>query len=158
MLIFAHSASAGLAFFAMRLHAHYKSIRYRKVLSRARDAGVSIDNSQVIDAEMTLAGMLQHEEDSGERFTAKRACFMKLMRVVAEGPKNPDEIRFLFAAGIDPVVRPDGVVYVPCIENEHLSVVGEIDLLEEDLDRYVEQGLLCHSDKTDSNASDFVRH
>ena len=158
MLFYVLFASAGLAFFAIRLRAHYKSIRYRKVLSLARDAGVSIDNKQNIDAEMTLAGMLQHEENSGERFTGKRACFMKLMRVVAEGPKNPDEIRFLFAAGIDPVVRPDGVVYVPCIENEHLSVAGEIDLLEEDLDRYIEQGLLCHSVETDSNVSDSVHH
>jgi hypothetical protein len=139
MLIFVLSASAGLAFFALRLHAHYRSVRHRKLLQRAHDAGVSIDNKQIIDAEMTLAGMLQHEEDSGERFTGRKACFMKLMRVVAEGPKNPDEIRFLFAAGIDPVVRPDGMVYVPCIENEHLSVAGEIELQEEDLDRYLAQ-------------------
>jgi len=158
MIIFVLATSIGLAFFGLRLLAHYKSNRYRKMLESAHNEGVSIDNNQIIDAEMTLAGMLQHEENCGERFTGRKACFMKLMRVVAEGPKDPDEIRFLFAAGIDPVVRPDGVVYVPCIENEHLSVEGEIDLLEEDLDGYVEQGLLRQSLESGSSAIDLRQH
>ena len=33
-----------------------------------------------------------------------------------------------------PVVRPDGLVYVPCIENEHLYMDGELELIEADLD------------------------
>jgi len=153
MIIFVLSATTGLGYFAFRLLSHYKSIRYRKVLVDAHNQGVSIDKDQIVDAEMTLAGMLQHEEDSGERFTGRKACFMKLMRVVAEGPRNVDEIRFLFAAGIDPVVRPDGVVYVPCIENEHLSVTGEIDLLEEDLDCYIAKGLLSQSLESRADSS-----
>jgi len=158
MIIFVLAASIGLAFFALRLRAHYNSMRYRKTLEGACNEGVWTDENRNIDAGMTLAGMLQHEEDCGERFTGKKACFMKLMRVAAEGPKDPDEIRFLFAAGIDPVVRPDGVVYVPCIENEHLSVEGEIDLLEEDLDRYVEHGMLRQSLESGSSAIDLRQY
>ena len=95
-----------------------------------------------IDAKSTVANMTDREEDTGELFSGKQARFMELMRVVAEGPKSPDEIRFLIAEGIDPIVRPDGLVYVPCIENEHLSVEGELELTEQDLDHYIAEGHL----------------
>ena len=108
--------------------------RAKKALQRAQQAGVSVDDQGNIDAATSFAGMMLSEEESGKPFTGKQARFMELMRVVSEGPKSPDEIRFLFANGIDPVVRPDGLVYVPCIENEHLYMDGELELIEADLD------------------------
>ena len=142
MLIAVLSISAGLAFFAFRLQGHYQITRAARSLGNARESGLAIDPAGNIDAEQTFASMSQKEEQGGQRFTGKKARFMELMRVVSEGPKTPEEIRFLFAEGIEPVVRPDGLVYVPCIENEHLSVEGELELKEEDLDRYIEQGHL----------------
>lgn len=106
-------------------------------LERARRAGVCMDDDGNIDAESSFAGMMLREETTGEQFTGKQARFMELMRVVSEGPKNVDEIRFLFEESIDAVVRPDGLVYVTCIENEHLYMEGEIELREEDLEAYV---------------------
>jgi hypothetical protein len=111
----------------------------RKALEQAKVAGVSIDDEGNIDAESSFAGMMLNEETTGKPFGGKQARFMELMRVVSEGPRNADEIRFLFEEGIGSVVRPDGVVYVPCIENEHLYMDGEIDLMEEDLDTYLDR-------------------
>jgi len=73
----------------------------------------------------------------GAAYTVKQRRFLELMRICAEGPKTVEDIRFLFTEGIVPVVRPDGVVYVPCIENEHLYMEGELELAEEDLERYL---------------------
>ena len=67
---------------------------------------------------------------------------MELMRLVSEGPKTIAEIRFLFEEGMEPVIRPDGIVYIPAIENEHMYMEGELDLLEEDLDSYVAAGFI----------------
>lgn len=142
MLVVVLSVFTGLAFFAFRLRRHYITVRAARSLANARESGVTLDDDGNIDAELTYASMSQREEHAGERFTGKKADFMKLMRVVSEGPSTPEEIRFLFAEGIDPIVRPDGLVYVPCIENEHLSVEGELELKEEDLDQYIAQGHL----------------
>jgi len=122
---------------ALRIGSAVRRRFERKALERAKVAGVSIDDEGNIDAESSFAGMMLNEEASGKPFTGKQAGFMELMRVVSEGPRNADEIRFLFEEGIGAVVRPDGVVYVPCIENEHLYMDGEIDLTEEDLDTYL---------------------
>jgi hypothetical protein len=141
MLIAAISVFVGLAFFALRWRSHHQALRAQS-LENARDSGLTIDAEGNIDAEKSFTGMVEQEMNCGAEFTGKKARFMHLMRVVSEGPKTPDEIRFLFAEGIEPLVRPDGLIYVPCIENEHLSVDGELELKEEDLDRYIEQGHL----------------
>ena len=142
MLILALAVSAGLAYFVFRLMNHHTMGRTTRSLANARDAGVAIDESGNIDALTSFASMSQKEEMAGDRFTGNKARFMELMRVVSEGPKSPEEIRFLLDEGIEPVVRPDGLVYVPCIENEHLSVDGELGLKEEDLDTYIAEGHL----------------
>jgi len=126
MVIEVFSISAGLAFFALRLRAYFRSNRTAKVLAEAGTLGVAMDDEQNI----------------GQGFTGKKARFKELMRVVADGPTTVEEIRFLFAEGIEPIVRPDGSVYVPCLENQHLSVDGELPLLEEDIDRCIEKGFL----------------
>ena len=107
-------------------------------IERAVAAGVCIDDDGNIDAQASFEGMMLNEEATGNRFSGRQARFMELMRIVSEGPRTADEIRFLFEEGIDAVVRPDGVVYVPCIENEHLYMEGEIELREEDLEAYLE--------------------
>ena len=142
MLILALAISAGLAYFVFRLMNHHTMSRTTQSLTNARDSGVAMDESGNIDAGTSYASMSQKEETAGERFTGSKARFMELMRVVSEGPKTPDEIRFILSEGIEPVVRPDGLVYVPCIENEHLSVDGELGLKEEDLDVYISEGHL----------------
>ena len=142
MLIVGLAISAGLAYFVFRVMNHTTMARTPRSLGDARDCGVAIDESGNIDAETSYASMLQKEEMAGERFTGNKARFMELMRVVSEGPKSPEEIRFLLDEGIEPIVRPDGLVYVPCIENEHLSIDGELGLKEEDLDTYIAEGHL----------------
>jgi len=142
MLVAVLSISVGLAFFAFYFRSHNQVTRTASSISEARESGLSVDAEGTIDAGKTFAGMSQKQEQAGEAFTGKKARFMELMRVVSEGPKTPEEIRFLIAEGIEPMVRPDGLVYVPCIENEHLSVEGELELKEEDLDRYIERGHL----------------
>jgi len=142
MIIEVFSISAGLAFFALRLRTYFKSNRTAKVLAEAGTLGVAMDDEQNSDAKTTYAAMSRHEEESGQGFTGKKARFKELMRVVADGPTTVEEIRFLFAEGIEPIVRPDGSVYVPCLENQHLSVDGELPLLEEDIDRCIEKGFL----------------
>jgi len=136
------SITAGIAFIAFLLRRRYQSYQNSKALVNARDGGVEVDAAGHIDAERTFVSMCQHEVDTGVEYTGKKARFMKLMRVVYEGPKSPEEIRFLFEEGIDPIVRPDGLIYVPCIENEHLSVEGELELKEQDLEHYIKQGHL----------------
>ena len=142
MLILSLAVSAGLAYFVFRVMNHHAMARTTRTLSNARDSGVAFDETGNIDAAQSFASMSQKEEAAGERFTGSKARFMELMRVVSEGPKSPEEIRFLLGEGIEPVVRPDGLVYVPCIENEHLSVDGELGLKEEDLDTYIAEGHL----------------
>jgi hypothetical protein len=136
------SVTAGLAFAVFLLRRRYNSIRDARLLANARKSGVAFNADGHIDAKSTVANMTDRDEETGEFFSGKQARFMELMRVVAEGPKSPDEIRFLIAEGIDPIVRPDGLVYVPCIENEHLSVEGELELTEQDLDHYIAEGHL----------------
>lgn len=136
------SVTAGLAFVLFLLRRRFQSVRHARQLAAVREAGVTIDADGNIDAELTYITLSQREENLGDRFTGKKARFMELMRVVSEGPKSPEEIRFLFEEGIDPIVRPDGLIYVPCIENEHLSVEGELELKEQDLDHYIKQGHL----------------
>jgi hypothetical protein len=142
MFIAILSISAGLVFFAFRMKGHYRGARDARILGNARESGVTIDADGAIDAGKSFASMSQKQAQAGEPFSGKQARFMELMRVVSEGPQTPAEIRFLIAEGIEPMVRPDGLVYVPCVENEHLSVEGELELKEEDLDRYIEQGHL----------------
>ena len=142
MLIVVFAISAGLAYFVFRLMNHNTMARTSQSLGNARDAGVAIDESGNIDVQLTFANMSQQEESANEKFTGDKARFMELMRVVSDGPKTPEEIRFILSEGIEPVVRPDGLVYVPCIENEHLSVEGELGLTEEDLDTYIAEGHL----------------
>lgn len=113
--------------------------RRRRSLNRALQSGLVIDDHGNIDTATTYATMARHESEQGSGFNRKQSRFMKLMQICAEGPTSIEEIRFLFDEGIEPVVRPDGVVYVPCIENEHLHMEGEIELLEEDLDSFIEQ-------------------
>ena len=142
MLIAVFFISVGLTFLGLRWH-HQRTIEQAaRALTNARESGVEMDTEGNIDAESTFASLSRKEALTGERFTGKKARFMMLMRIVAEGPKSPDEIRFLFEEGIEPVVRPDGLIYVPCIENEHLAVDGDLTFKEEDLDWYIEQGHL----------------
>ena len=128
-----------LVLLAFQVRSILRRRKLKKALQTAKQAGVSIDDAGNIDAETSFAGMMLCEESSGKKFTGTQAHFMELVRIVSEGPKTADEIRFLFAEGIDPVVRPDGQVYVPCIENEHLYMDGEIELVEEDLDAILER-------------------
>jgi hypothetical protein len=136
------SITAGLAFVVFLLRRRYQSYQDAKSLESARQDGVELDSAGNIDAESTFVSMCQREVDTGIEYVGKKARFMELMRVVSEGPKSPEEIRFLFEEGIEPIVRPDGLIYVPCIENEHLSVEGELELTEQDLDHYINQGHL----------------
>ena len=134
---------AFLSLLAVHFRIRYRRRRNALALVRARQSGVVLDQDNNIDAETTFACMLQQEEKAGRRFTGKKARFMELMRVVAEGPTTIDDIEFLFEECIELIVRPDGVVYVPCIENQHLAIDGEVELKKEDLDRYVAQGLIA---------------
>jgi hypothetical protein len=142
MIIYLLVICAFLSLAAVQIRHRYRHRRRARSLAHARVSGVVIDTDNNVDAETSYASMLQKEEQSGQRYTGKKARFMELMRVVAEGPKTIDEIEFLFEEDIQPLVRPDGLVYVPCIENEHLASDGEIELKREDLDRYIAQGLI----------------
>ena len=126
-----------LALTAFFVHSTLHRRNSRKALECAKDAGVCMDADGNIDAESSFAGMISNEDSTGEKFTGKKARFMEMMRIVSDGPNNADEVRFLVEEGIGAVVRPDGLVYVPRIENEHLYMDGEIDLLEEDLETYL---------------------
>jgi hypothetical protein len=143
MIIYLLVTCAFLSLAAVQIRHRYRHRRKARSLAHARVSGVVFDTDNHVDAETSYASMLQKEQQSGQRYTGKKARFMELMRVVAEGPKTIDEIEFLFEEDIQPVVRPDGVVYVPCIENEHLASDGEIELKREDLDRYIAQGLIA---------------
>jgi len=126
--------------------------RRQRVLAVAKDRGLVVDNNGHVEACATLAAMSAHDRSGGVDYTGKQRRFLELMRICAEGPKSVEEIRFLFVEGINPVVRPDGLVYVPCIENEHLYMEGELELLEEDLERFL-QDQLIRLDTTDSPAT-----
>jgi hypothetical protein len=129
---------AGLAvLFQLR---HQRSSR-RKALERASAAGMAVDEDGNINAGLTYAAMLARQDISGVRFDGAAAEFFQLVRLISQGPSSVEEIRFLIENGYQPIVRPDGLVYVPCIENEHLSVPGEIPLVREDLAVIEEQEL-----------------
>ena len=100
----------------------------------ALDAGLALDGDGNIHAGLTYASMRAREEITGIRFSGREAEFLKLIQLISQGPQSADEIRFLLDNGFEPVVRPDGLVYVPCVENEHLSVPGEIPVEHADLD------------------------
>ena len=108
--------------------------RRRQALDSARAAGLALDDDGNINAGLTCAAMLAREEITGIRFSGREGEFLKLIQLISEGPQSSEEIRFLLENGFQPVVRPDGVVYVPCVENEHLSMPGEIALELDDLD------------------------
>ncbi len=110
-----------------------KNSRY-KTLEAAAAAGMAFDNEGTINAGLTYAAMLARENISGVKFDGAAGEFMRLIQLISEGPTCVNEIRFLIEKGFEPVVRPDGIVYVPCEENEHLSVPGEIPLELEDLE------------------------
>lgn len=108
-------------------------------LERAAAAGMAIDEDGNINAGLTYAAMLARQDISGVRFDGAAAEFFQLVRLISQGPSSLDEIRLLIEKGYQPIVRPDGLVYVPCLENEHLSVPGEISLELEDLEVLEEQ-------------------
>ena len=102
-------------------------------------AGMAIDEDGNINAGLTYAAMLARQDISGVQFGGAAAEFFQLVRLISQGPSSLDEIRFLIGKGYQPIVRPDGRVYVPCVENEYLSVPGEIALELEDLEVLEEQ-------------------
>jgi hypothetical protein len=110
-----------------------------KSLQGAVAAGMAIDEDGNIHAGLTYAAMLARQDISGVRFDGAAAEFFQLVRLISQGPSSLDEIRILIEKGFQPIVRPDGLVYVPCVENEHLSVPGEIALELEDLELLEEQ-------------------
>lgn len=126
-----------LAIFGCRCRNRSRISKKRRALADATAAGAAFDDAGNINASASYATILAQEEISGEKLTGKQAEFKELTRLIAEGPQRIDEIRFLLDRGFEPVVRPDGLVYVPCPENDHLYMVGEIPLAEEDLDSLV---------------------
>jgi len=125
--------SVVLALLGYQVRGQLRIRRRRKLVANARSAGAVVDDSGVVNARASYATMLAMQEISGETLTGKPADFMELTRLISAGPDSPDEIRFLLHKGFEPVVRPDGLVYVPCVENEHLFMDGEIPLTEGDL-------------------------
>lgn len=122
-----------LALLAYQVRHRFLSTRRKEQMLRASAVGASFDNEGNINAAASYARMRAEELETGEKFTGKQAAFMELTRLISEGPRTPQEIRFLLNAGFEAIVRPDGLVYVPCVENEHLEMEGEISLAEEDL-------------------------
>lgn len=139
MLITIISVSVGVTLILASGLIQARMRRQQRVLASARQAGLAIDENGNIHASATYAAMACNEEESGDVRPGKKSQFMELMRICSEGPSSIDEIRFLFDEGIDPVVRPDGLVYVPCLENQHLYMEGEIELQEEDLDCFIKR-------------------
>lgn len=127
---------AGLAVVLRKRH---QAASRRKTLERAAAAGMAIDDDGNINAGLTYAAMRARENISGVKFNGAAGEFFQLLRLISQGPSSVDEIRFLIENGYQPIVRPDGLVYVPCIENEHLSVPGEIPLVPEDLAVFEDQ-------------------
>lgn len=105
----------------------------RRAMAAAVAASVAIDDDGLINAGLIHAAMLAREEFSGVRLSGQQADFLETIRMVVDGPASLDEIRFLLNRGIQTVVRADGRVYVPCPENEHLYMPGEIPLELEDI-------------------------
>jgi hypothetical protein len=103
-------------------------------LERAVTAGLAIDEGGTVNAGLSYAAMLARQDISGVRFDGAAAEFFQLVRLISQGPSSLDEIRVLIEKSYQPMVRPDGLIYVPCVENEHLSVPGEIALELEDLE------------------------
>ena len=105
-----------------------KCFEIERVLKETLDIPVFHDD-QHGTAVVVLAGSI-----NALKLTGKQAEFRDLLRMVMEGPASIDEIRYLIRAGYEPMVRPDGKVYVPCEENEHLYMDGELPLAEADLE------------------------
>lgn len=129
----------GLAIKAL-LRTRNDRAKREKALNCALESGIALDDDGNIHAGLTYASMRAREEISGVRLSGREAEFLKLIQLISEGPQSADEIRFLLDRGYEPVVRPDGLVYVPCAENEHLSIPGEIplevgDLIEMEVER-----------------------
>jgi hypothetical protein len=115
------------------LHRRKQASSRHNALKAAAAAGMAVDEDGNINAGLSYAAMLARENISGVKLDGAAAEFMRLLRLISEGPRSVDEIRFLIENGIEPVESPDGLVYVPCIENEHLSMPGEIPLEPVDL-------------------------
>jgi hypothetical protein len=122
-----------LALIGYRLSGSFRNRRRRNRLASAETAGIEFDGSGNVHASATYATLSDIEQYSGERFSGKQAEFMEITRLIANGPATANEIRFLMQKGFEPVVRPDGLVYVPSAENDQLFMDGEIPLVEEDL-------------------------
>jgi hypothetical protein len=122
-----------LALVAYQLRGQFRVRRRENTLANAKAAGIEFDAAGNVLASATYASLSENEDLSGKRLSGKQAEFMELTRLIASGPEKPDEIRFLLHKGFEPIVRPDGLVYVPCVENEHMFMEGEIPLVEEDL-------------------------
>lgn len=135
MVIF--SLYSVLAIFGFRCRNRWKISKKRKALANATAAGTSFDEDGFVNVGASYTTMQAQEEISGQKLTEKQAEFLELTRLIVECPQTIEEIRFLLDRGFEPVVRPDGLVYVPCPENEHLHMVGEIPLEEEDLETLV---------------------
>ena len=133
MIILYIATSLLLALIAYQLSGSFRIRRHRNRVASAEAAGIELDASGNVHACNTYATLSEIEKYSGERFSGKQADFMELTRLIANGPATPNEIRFLLQKEFEPVVRPDGLVYVPSTENDHLFMEGEIPLDEEDL-------------------------
>ena len=134
MIIVYIAAGAVIALAAAVILIRQRHVRRQRITTRATESGVLLDDKGNIRVSGSLAKMLAREEITGQTLTGKEAEFKELLRMVAEGPETIEEIRFLIRKGFEPVVRPDGKVYVPCEENEHLHMAGELPLAEEDLE------------------------
>lgn len=122
-----------LALVADRIQRRFMEPRRRVKIDQASSVGAAFDTDGNINARASYSRMRAEEVRSGLGFTGKQALVMELSRLISEGPATPDEIRFLLNAGFEPIVRPDGLFYVPCVENEHLAMDREVALAEEDL-------------------------
>ena len=128
------AASLVLAVFVFQLLHLRNRRRQQRLPAGAAAAGITLDERGNINPSVTFANLLAREAITGEKLTGKQAEFRDLLRMVMEGPASIDEIRYLIREGYEPMVRPDGKVYVPCEENEHLYMDGELPLAEADLE------------------------
>ncbi len=133
MTILTITASMLLALVAYQLSGQFRVRRRQNTLTNAKGAGIRFDATGNVLASATYACLSEQEDRTGKRLSGKQAEFMELTRLIGSGPETPDEIRFLLRKGFEPIVRPDGLVYVPCGENDHMFMEGEIPLVEEDL-------------------------
>ena len=127
--------AAGLVLAVLALQFLNRQRKKRQRLpAGATAAGVALDERGNINATVSYANLVTRDAISGEKLSGKQADFKELLRMIIEGPASVEEIRYLIHKGFEPVVRPDGKVYVPCEENTHLYRDGELPLIEEDLE------------------------